>query len=78
MYKIRHKITGLYKRSGGYDRWSKHGKVWAQKGHLKLHLSMCYPKLQELENWEVIEFVMGATEPKVYSVQEFYPKIRVH
>ena len=39
VYKIRHKITGLYSRGGETPFWNKKGKTWSSLAHLKRHIA---------------------------------------
>jgi hypothetical protein len=61
IYKIRHKITGLFSRGGETPYWSKKGKTWNSFGHLKAHLRAVSDyryntqNIKDLENWEIIE-----------------------
>lgn len=61
LYKIRHKVTGLYRMAGGGipGRWNKTGKAWPNMGHLKNHINMVRDwRTNELpdecKNWEVV------------------------
>lgn len=60
-YKIRHKVTGLYRMAGGWipGRWNKTGKAWQNMGHLKNHINMVRDWRtgelpDECKNWEVV------------------------
>ena len=39
-YKIKNNKTGFYRLAGGYEKWSKQGKVWKNLQALKLHFSL--------------------------------------
>lgn len=70
-FKIRHKVTGLYRKAGG--SWSKVGKVWANIGHLKNHLN-CHRGSTGLPddavNWEVVVLEIQEAEAKTIPVLE--------
>jgi hypothetical protein len=61
IYKIRHKVTGLFSKGGISPFWSKKGKTWNTFGHLKRHLRAVFEyrhntqNVKDLENWEIIE-----------------------
>lgn len=86
MYKIRHKVTGLYQMGGG-GNWSKHGKSWAAPGHLKLHLAHVRTEVswynddwktkleKEIKDWEIVEFTMESGITRTWGILEFYPKM---
>jgi len=39
VYRIRHSVTGLYKKAGSYSAWGVRGKIWNGSGPIKLHLN---------------------------------------
>jgi len=39
IYRIRHAVTGLYKKAGQFNSWGKQGKVWVGSGPLKSHMN---------------------------------------
>ena len=60
MYKIRHKITGLYSMGGREPTFHKKGKVWSGINHVRSHLtlvkneSLLYgegDECDEMKNW---------------------------
>ena len=58
-YKIRNKITGLFSCGEANPRFTKSGKVWSQKGHVKSHLTnyaiSWYGEKRTIpEEWEVV------------------------
>ena len=71
-YKIRHKLTGLYRNAGGV--WSKTGKTWSNLGHLKNRLNSHRSRNGALEpdavNWEVVTLEMIQSETSVVPVME--------
>lgn len=70
IYRIRHKITGMFSMGGesvhkngtGYG-WSKNGKIWTGLGPLRNHLNG-YAKSSpgRLDDWEVITYDLVETE----------------
>lgn len=79
IYKIRHKITGLYRMAGGGNpgRWNKTGKAWPSLGHVKLHLNLLrydtkHPLPEECKNWEIVVFEVEEFEAKKMSVEELW------
>lgn len=65
VYKIRHKITGLYSKGGSSPMWSKKGKTWSGLGPLKLHIAGVvdsrYYHMSDMVNWEIIEIEVSET-----------------
>ena len=83
IYRIRHKVTGLWKMGGSWSRWGKKGKVWIGTGPLKLHLNQYHvgdsgkgawraAVAADVENWEVIEYRLMETEVKKVSASSLY------
>jgi hypothetical protein len=65
VYKIRNKDTGLFSTGGTYPRWTKAGKVWKQKGHLTVHLTMIEKNVRPARygaDCEVVEYEITETE----------------
>jgi len=59
LYKIRHKVTGLYSLGGIYPSWSKRGKTWRKIGDLKNHFNLIQEHrardtIADMVYWEVI------------------------
>lgn len=65
LYKIRHKVTGLYSKGGASPYWSKKGKTWSSIGHLKRHIAGVvdsrYHKMSDMVNWEILEIEVSET-----------------
>lgn len=79
IYKIRHKLTGLYRMRGGGipGRWSKKGNAWPNLGHVKLHLNLlrydtARPLPEECKNWEIVVFEIEESEAKKIEVSELW------
>lgn len=65
MWKIRHKVTGLYSTGGTCPGWTKKGKVWRMLGHLKNHLAQVQDysgyrgyNTTDFQNWEIVELII--------------------
>lgn len=75
VYKIRHKVTGLYSTGSSSPQWKKTGKIWQTKAALSNHLSMLnqYAELlmKHYADAEVVEFVVEETEVKKLDVKEY-------
>lgn len=81
VYKIRHKVSGLWKNGGSWSRWGKKGKVWNGLGPLKLHLNLFrgYDGIDwhssvksDVPNWEIVEFHQTVAEVKNTPVTALY------
>lgn len=79
LYKIRHKVTGLYRMAGGGipGRWSKTGKAWPTLGHVKLHLNLLrrdtsHPLPRECEKWEVVVLEVQESETQKVEIQDLW------
>lgn len=79
IYKIRHKVTGLYRMAGGGipGRWSKTGKVWPTLGRVKLHLNLLrydttQPLPPECRNWEIVAFEVEESEANRIAISELW------
>lgn len=74
VYKIRHKITGLYSRGGSSPFWNKKGKTWSTLGHLKRHIANVvdsrYHKMNDMVNWEIIEIEVSETLTPICTAQD--------
>ena len=55
-YKLRDKKTGKFKCKGMWGKWTKTGDVWANPGHIKLHLNQIPADKVDFENWEIVEY----------------------
>ncbi len=42
VYKVQHKVSGLFSSGGSCPRWSTKGKVWTSMGHVKVHLAQAH------------------------------------
>jgi hypothetical protein len=75
VYKIRHKVTGLYSTGSSSPQWKKTGKIWQTKAALSNHLSMInqYAELlmKHYTDAEVVEIVVEETEVKKLDVKEY-------
>ena len=60
MYKIFNRKTGLYSSGGsGYRlRWTKKGKIWAERGHISNHLAMLRDPAKTYADCDIVEFDM--------------------
>jgi len=79
IFKIRHKITGLFRMRGGGlpGRWSKQGHTWPNIGHVKLHLNLLrydttYPLPAECKNWEVVVLEVEESEAKKLEIESLW------
>jgi len=74
LYKIRHKVTGLFSKGGGHPFWTKKGKTWSTLGHLKRHIAGVidyrYHDLKDMVNWEVIEIEVSETLTPICNAQD--------
>lgn len=65
IYKIRHKLTGLFSTGGSNPFWTKKGKTWSSIGHVKSHISGVvdygYRDKSDMVNWEIIEIEVSET-----------------
>ena len=75
MFKIRHKITGLYSRGGYEPVFDKKGKVWRGINHVRSHITLIrdsprsYKKCKEdMKNWEIVEYQMK--EINTYTIKD--------
>lgn len=71
MFKIRHKITGMFSSGGAYPKWSRKGKTWSSYGHVMQHLRPHMEKIRRgrhlseaerdyaLGNIEIVEYTMS-------------------
>ncbi len=57
IFRIRHTVTGLYKKGGQDNFWGKRGKVWVGTGPLKSHLNQLY-HTKDVQNWVIEEIVI--------------------
>lgn len=72
LYKIRHKVTGMWKKAGSRPTWhAKSGKTWLGIGDVKLHLRLYLtpdgtdwlPDVKaDIRNWEVVPFHVVRTQ----------------
>ena len=76
MYKIRRKSDGLFSSGGMDPDWSKKGKVWTSKGHLKNHFRLFNGKHWTLERrypdndeYQIIRYI--PVEGYKCSIQDF-------
>jgi len=71
MYKIRNKITGLYSSGGsGYRlRWSKKGKIWAERGHISNHLALFRDPMKTYADCEIVE--IEPTVKEIVSISDW-------
>ena len=81
VFKIRHKVTGLYRMAGGGipGSWNKTGKAWPNLGHVKLHLNMVrpcggtdYPLPAECKNWEVVVLEIEESEAQKIEIEDLW------
>ena len=74
LYKIRHKITGLFSKGGCNPFWTKKGKTWSTLSHLKRHINSVidyrYHKSADMQNWEVIEIEVSETLTPICTAQD--------
>lgn len=74
LYKIRHKVTGLFSKGGETPSWSKKGKTWSSLGHLKRHISGVvdsrYHYMKDMVNWEIIEIEVSETLKSIGTAQD--------
>jgi hypothetical protein len=72
LYKIRHKVTGLFSAGGHSPSWTKKGKTWSSLGHLKNHINGVveyrYHKMKDMENWEILEIEISETQSSIGNV----------
>src|SRR5450830_1894182 len=72
-WKIKQTSTGLYSSGGYTPSFTKRGKIWAQLGHLKSHLSGLDIK-STYKNCEVIEIVINDNQMPNNTINAFYEK----
>lgn len=79
LYKIRHKVTGLYRMAGAGipGRWGKTGKAWPSIGLVKLHLNLLrydtkHPLPAECKNWEVVVLKVEESEALKMEIEELW------
>ena len=79
VFKIRHKITGLYRMAGGGipGSWNKTGKAWPNLGHVKLHLNLLrYDAKRTLpaacKNWEVVVLEIEESEAQKIEIEDLW------
>jgi hypothetical protein len=60
IYKIRHRVLGLFSTGGYTPRFVSIGKVWTQKNHLLLHLKQFskYELKKLYKNCEIVVYSM--------------------
>lgn len=76
-YKIKHRVTGLYSKGGGYVSangtgytWSKTGKTWDTLGKLRAHITSHLPKNiygkegTDMRDWQVVEYAVTVQSVK--------------
>lgn len=76
VYKVRDPKTGLFQCGGsgcnGRPRWSKQGKTWTTKGHLRQHFNLMieYGRRESPIDplWEIVEFTAAGV---IKSVGDF-------
>jgi hypothetical protein len=75
IYKIRHKITGLFSSGGAHPRWTKKGKAWTNIGHIKTHFSMIGDAQLRAayRDSEIVEY--DVTEAGTSSMTELFDQI---
>ena len=73
-YKIRRKTDGLYSTRGRYPTFSKTGKIWKEKHHLKNHLRL-YSTNTEYSDCEVVQFEMREISDLNTSVTDWLTEI---
>jgi len=80
VYKIRHKVTGLFSTGGSYPSFREKGKTWSGTGQVRNHLAMhagkesryySRPKHHDFDNWEVVEIAIQESEMKCTPAAEF-------
>jgi hypothetical protein len=84
IFRVRHKVTGLFRKAGSHDAWGKEGKAWTKAGHVKAHLNLhkryvrdpasrCgdYKYVPEVDDWEVLEY--RPDQIIVRTVRDFHP-----
>lgn len=84
LYKIRHKLTGKWKKAGSRPAWhDKNGKTWLGIGPVRLHLNLYrtpdlrdwLPEIKaDIENWEVVAFEVVRTEGRSVLVSKLLEK----
>lgn len=76
LYKIRHKITGLFSSGGAHPRWTKKGKAWTNIGHIKTHFSMIGDSQLRAayRDSEIVEY--DVTEAGASSMTEIFDQIQ--
>lgn len=70
VYKIRHRVSGLWSKGGSMPTFNRVGKTWSNIGHLKNHLNCLSVCVDELANWEIVEFVLKPEETGITNVVE--------
>ena len=78
-YKLRHKQTKLYSPGGVWGVYNKHGKLWANLGTIKSHITSCVDcnryGIDAIENLEVVEVQL--TEIKTTPVLDYIDILKV-
>lgn len=73
VFKIRHKVTGLYSTGGMSPKWVslEESKNWNKRSHANCHISQFKPKdympkppKQDVESWEIVPFIVKLIEIK--------------
>lgn len=66
LWKIRNKKTGLFSNGGKVPKFTKNGKLWSCKGHLRLHLKQFSEyELQKIyKDCEVVAYSMEEIDRK--------------
>lgn len=75
VFKIRHKVTGLYSTGGIYPKWVglEKSKSWNKRNHASCPPSQFKERnglpfstttKQDLENWEIVPFIVKLIEVK--------------
>lgn len=88
-YKIRHRITRLYRQRGYLDFWDKRGATWQSKGSLEESLCRVFAfyrfkfvgmaddeiVLSFMRDWEIIEFQKFESGNPPISPVDLFPHI---
>ena len=66
LWKIRNKKTGLFSNGGKTPKFTKNGKIWTCKGHLRLHLHQFseYELQKVYKDCEVVSYGMEEIDCK--------------
>jgi len=71
IYKIQNK-QGLFSNGGSNPKFTKRGKTWGEKRHIKSHLSMMrgYKLLDIYKDCHVVEYIIS-DPPNEITIEDF-------